>query len=78
MLLMEVYNKAGLKPDVTNKARLLGLLRSFPADEPTRKRFGGEVIGYVIIDGGREGPRSSGGFRRIRIRTEVGQSGALH
>ncbi|KAJ9631616.1 hypothetical protein H2203_000015 [Taxawa tesnikishii (nom. ined.)] len=51
MLLMEVYNKAGLKPDVTNKARLLGLLRSFPADEPTRKRFGGEVIGWSAKTG---------------------------
>lgn len=46
MNLMEVYNKAELKPDVTSKARLLGLLRSFPPGEPTRKRFAGEIVGY--------------------------------
>lgn len=45
MFLMEVYNKADLKPDVTNKARLLGLLRAFPLGEPTKKRFVGEIVG---------------------------------
>ncbi|KAK5143235.1 hypothetical protein LTR04_001948 [Oleoguttula sp. CCFEE 6159] len=47
MFLLEVYNKAELKPDAANKAKLLELLRSFPPDEPTRKRFIGEMIGYV-------------------------------
>lgn len=46
IFLMEVYNKADLKPDVTNKARLLGLLRSFPPNEPTKKRFVGDMIGW--------------------------------
>ena len=47
MFLMDVYGKAELKPDTTNKARLLSLLREFPEGEPTRKRFAGEVIGYA-------------------------------
>jgi hypothetical protein len=47
MFLMDVYGKAELKPDTTNKARLLSLLREFPEGEPTRKRFAGEVIGYI-------------------------------
>ncbi|KAG9837069.1 DUF410-domain-containing protein, partial [Aureobasidium melanogenum] len=46
MFLMNVYGKAELKPDTTNKARLLSLLREFPEGEPTRKRFAGEVIGW--------------------------------
>lgn len=45
MFLMEVYIKGELKPDVTNKARLLGLLRAFPLGEPTKKRFVGEIVG---------------------------------
>ncbi|GAB7347941.1 hypothetical protein MBLNU459_g5453t1 [Dothideomycetes sp. NU459] len=46
MFLMEVYNKAELKPDVNNKAKILGLLRAFPLGEPTKKRFVGEVVGW--------------------------------
>lgn len=45
LFLMDVYNKAELTPDVGNKARLLGLLRSFPPGEPTVKRFVGEMVG---------------------------------
>jgi len=45
---MEVYNKAGFEVDIRNKARLLYLLRTFPAGEPTRKRFVSEMVGYVI------------------------------
>jgi len=47
--LMEVYNKAGFEVDIRNKARLLYLLRTFPAGEPTRKRFVSEMVGYGII-----------------------------
>jgi len=43
--LMDVYNKAALEVDVKNKARLLYLLRIFPPEEPTRKKFVGEMIG---------------------------------
>ncbi|OQO04766.1 hypothetical protein B0A48_09690 [Cryoendolithus antarcticus] len=42
--LIEVYNKAELKPDVANKARLLGLLRAFPPNEPAKKKFVGGVV----------------------------------
>jgi hypothetical protein len=50
IFLMEVYNKAELKPDTQSKARLLGLLRAFPAGEPTRKKFTGEIVGYVTTE----------------------------
>ncbi|KAK5134923.1 hypothetical protein LTR08_006013 [Meristemomyces frigidus] len=42
--LIEVYNKAELKPDVPNKARILGLLRAFPPNEPAKKKFVGGVV----------------------------------
>lgn len=41
--LMEVYNKAEMKPDVANKARLVSLLRSFPENEPGKKKFVGGI-----------------------------------
>ncbi|PNS17568.1 hypothetical protein CAC42_8111 [Sphaceloma murrayae] len=46
MFLMEVYNKAELEADIPNKARLLYLLRAFPKNEPTKKRFVGEMVGW--------------------------------
>jgi len=45
IFLMDVYNKAELKPDAATKGRLLTLLRSFPPEEPTKKKFVGEMIG---------------------------------
>ena len=42
--LIEVYGKAELQPDVTNKARLLGLLRSFPPNEPAKRKFVGGIV----------------------------------
>jgi hypothetical protein len=45
--LAEVYKQAELKPDANNKGRLLTLLRLFDSEEPTRKKFIGETIGYV-------------------------------
>lgn len=45
LFLLDVYNKAETKPDAAAKAKLLGLLRSFPPEEPTKKRFIGEMIG---------------------------------
>ena len=44
LFLLEVYGKAELTPDAASKARLLALLRSFPAGEPTRKRFVNEML----------------------------------
>lgn len=46
MLLLDVYNKAEVKVDAESKGRLLTLLRSFPSEEPTKKRFMGEVVGW--------------------------------
>lgn len=39
-----MYQKAELKPDVANKARLLGLLRAFPPNEPSKKKFVGGIV----------------------------------
>jgi hypothetical protein len=47
LFLVDVYNKAEIKPDAATKARILSLMRAFPAGEPTRKRFIGDVISYV-------------------------------
>jgi hypothetical protein len=44
MFLLDVYNKAELPSDAASKARLLALIRSFPAGEPTRKRFVNDMI----------------------------------
>lgn len=51
MFLMEVYNKAEVKADAEAKGRLLTLLRAFPPEEPTKKRFVGEVVTYVLPPG---------------------------
>ena len=42
--LIEVYQKAELKPDTANKAQLLGLLRAFPPNEPAKKKFVGGIV----------------------------------
>lgn len=47
MFLMDVFAKAEMKPDVGNKGKVLALLRVFPPNEPTRKRYIGEIIGLV-------------------------------
>ena len=44
MLLHDVYNKEKLACDDTNKQRLVDILRVFPPDEPTRKRFIKDMI----------------------------------
>ncbi|KAG8623181.1 hypothetical protein KVT40_008157 [Elsinoe batatas] len=46
MFLMDVYNKGELEADIKNKARLLYLLRAFPKNEPTKKRFVGEIVAW--------------------------------
>ena len=47
LFLIDVYKQAQLKPDSGNKGKLLSLLRLFDAEEPTRKKFIGEMILYV-------------------------------
>lgn len=44
VFLVDVYKQAELKPDATSRGRLLTCLRLFPAGEPTRKKFVGEMI----------------------------------
>ncbi|OCK84784.1 DUF410-domain-containing protein [Lepidopterella palustris CBS 459.81] len=46
LFLVDVFNKAELKPDAASKGKLLTLLRSFPPEEPTRKRFVSEMVGW--------------------------------
>lgn len=45
LFLVDVYKQAELKPDATNKGKLLALLRLFDEEEPTRKKFIGEMLG---------------------------------
>jgi hypothetical protein len=46
IFLIDVFNKGEVKPDANSKGKLLGLLRAFPKDEPTKKKFVGEMIGW--------------------------------
>lgn len=45
IMMVDVYKQAELKPDATAKGRLLTCLRLFDAEEPTRKKFVGEMLG---------------------------------
>ncbi|KAF2861983.1 DUF410-domain-containing protein [Piedraia hortae CBS 480.64] len=42
--LIDVYQKAEIKADVAAKARILGLLRAFPPNEPVKKKFVAGII----------------------------------
>ena len=46
IFLLDVYNKGEVKVDAESKGRLLGLLRAFPKDEPTKKKFVGEMVAW--------------------------------
>ncbi|PSN71030.1 DUF410-domain-containing protein [Corynespora cassiicola Philippines] len=46
ILLLDVYNKGEVKPDAGSKGKLLSLLRAFPKDEPTRKKFVNEMVAW--------------------------------
>lgn len=48
-MLIDVYLQAELKPDTDNKAKLLTLLHLFDSDEPTRKKFIGDMIGLELL-----------------------------
>lgn len=48
IFLLDVYKKAGIRVESSNKTRLLVLLRAFPSGEPTRKKFLNEMIKYVL------------------------------
>jgi hypothetical protein len=45
VLLVDVYKQAELKPDSNTKGKLLTCLRLFDSQEPTRKKYIGEVVG---------------------------------
>jgi hypothetical protein len=47
LFLIDVFTKAGTKPDAASKAKVISLMRAFPAGEPTRKRFINEVVAWT-------------------------------
>jgi hypothetical protein len=49
VLLLDVYKQAELKPDASSKGKLLTCLRLFKPEEPTRKKFIGDMIGLVSV-----------------------------
>ncbi|KAI1827907.1 DUF410-domain-containing protein [Xylaria intraflava] len=46
VLLVDTYKQAELKPDSAAKGKLLTCLRLFDSEEPTRKKFIGEIIAW--------------------------------
>ena len=46
VFLLEVYNKAEIKPDAASKARIFSILRLFAPGEPTRKKVIAESVGW--------------------------------
>lgn len=54
MLVNDVYDKGELPVNQDNKQKLLEILRAFPADEPTRKRFITEMMGWSSKFGDQE------------------------
>ncbi|KAI9808530.1 MAG: hypothetical protein M1825_003678 [Sarcosagium campestre] len=46
LFLIDVFKTSELKPSTTSKGKVLSLLRLFPHQEPTRKRFIGEMISW--------------------------------
>lgn len=47
LFLLEVFTKGDVKPDAASKGKLLSLLRAFPRDEPTRKKFVAELVSWT-------------------------------
>lgn len=46
VMMVDVYKQAELTPDSTSRGRLLTCLRLFDTEEPTRKRFITDMMGY--------------------------------
>ncbi|KAI1169099.1 hypothetical protein F5B18DRAFT_645962 [Nemania serpens] len=46
VLLIDTYKQAALTPDPTSKGKLLTCLRLFDSEEPTRKKYIGEIISW--------------------------------
>ena len=49
IFLLDVYKRAGLRVESSNKTRLIVFLQAFPPGEPTRKQFLNEMIKYVTM-----------------------------
>jgi len=58
IFLVDVYKQAELVPDAANRGKLLTLLRLFDPEEPTRKKFISEMIGYVPLPSPSSAPLS--------------------
>ena len=48
LMLLDVYSKGEVGVTTESKGKVLALLRAFPPDEPTRKRFVGEMVGWTV------------------------------
>lgn len=46
--LVDVFEKAEKSVDAENKGKLLSILRTFPPEEPTRKKFVDEMLAWTI------------------------------
>ena len=46
LMMIDIYKQAEMAPDSAAKGKLLTCLRLFGAEEPTRKRFIGDIIAY--------------------------------
>lgn len=46
IFLLDVFNKGEVKPNANSKGKLLSLLRAFPKEEPTRKKFVNEMVAW--------------------------------
>lgn len=44
--MVDVFNKSETKPDASSRGKLLTLLRAFPRNEPTKKKFVGEMLAW--------------------------------
>lgn len=47
LYMLDVYNKAELKPDAASKAKVISILRAFPKGEPTKKKFVNEALAWT-------------------------------
>ncbi|KAL2888600.1 Golgi to ER traffic protein 4 [Ceratocystis lukuohia] len=46
LMMVDVFVQAKLKPDPNSRTKVLGCLRLFDSEEPTRKKYIGEILGW--------------------------------
>lgn len=46
IFLLDVFNKSETRPDASSKGKLITLLRAFPPNEPTKKKFVAEMVAW--------------------------------